>query len=348
MSAPSTQPAHGGADEPLMSAHFSRLIAREIGIGEKGLAQLLQGTGVEPDAFIHDDVYLTVRQQTIISLNALRLSGDPGLGLRVGKLLAPEIYGPMGILVSSSPTLRTAIEHFATLVPTRIPFATPEVVVENQTLVCRLRVRHIDSPEMLRAAFESIAISLLSIVRSVVGENLQGVSLTLPYPAPPYIDRYLTFLPIPVAFDASEGLLRIPGGLASTLNPMASRSNYTQALRICSTMLGELAAAKSSTRRRVQQALLAALPGTLGENEIAKSLFVSQRTLARRLLQEGTTFRLVREEALAEIAARQLLETNATVESIAALLSYYDASNFRRAFKRWYGVTPDEYRRQCT
>ena len=64
----------------------------------------------------------------------------------------------------------------------------------------------------------------------------------------------------------------------------------------------------------------------------------------RRLTAEGTGYRQIREELYAELAARHLREGELTVEAIAALLGYHDTANFRRAFRRWYGVPPGAYR----
>ena len=73
-------------------------------------------------------------------------------------------------------------------------------------------------------------------------------------------------------------------------------------------------------------------------------MFVSKRTLARRLEKEGESYRAIRERLLSELAARHLRESGLTVESVATLLGYNDAAAFRKAFYRWYGEAPSEFR----
>jgi len=68
--------------------------------------------------------------------------------------------------------------------------------------------------------------------------------------------------------------------------------------------------------------------------------------LARKLTSEGTGFRQIREEILSQQAAGYLRESNMSVDAIAALLNYHDSSNFRRAFKRWFKLSPDQYRQK--
>ncbi len=73
-------------------------------------------------------------------------------------------------------------------------------------------------------------------------------------------------------------------------------------------------------------------------------MFISKRTLARRLQSEGTAFRKIRDAILSQQAAAYLSDSNISVEAIAALLNYHDSANFRRAFKRWFKLSPDQYR----
>ena len=86
--------------------------------------------------------------------------------------------------------------------------------------------------------------------------------------------------------------------------------------------------------------------GTLSEEDAAATLFMSKRTLARRLEQEGTAYRQIRDKILAQQASSYLRNSDISIDAIAALLNYHDNANFRRAFKRWFQVSPNEYRQQ--
>ena len=79
---------------------------------------------------------------------------------------------------------------------------------------------------------------------------------------------------------------------------------------------------------------------------VAARLHLSQRTLNRRLQQEGTNFREVKAGALNTWARQHLMETDHSVEAIAAALGYQDAANFRRAFRKREGCSPGEFRRR--
>ena len=82
----------------------------------------------------------------------------------------------------------------------------------------------------------------------------------------------------------------------------------------------------------------------LSEENVAAALFISKRTLARRLKQEGVSFREIKDSILSKQASSYLLETELSVDAIASLLNYHDSANFRRAFKRWFNIPPNNYR----
>jgi hypothetical protein len=78
-------------------SNYSRLIARELDLTAKQLPRLLQGTGLGITQFLTEDSLLTVAQQVRVLRNALDLSGQPDLGLRLGKRLTPATHGAMGL-----------------------------------------------------------------------------------------------------------------------------------------------------------------------------------------------------------------------------------------------------------
>jgi AraC-like DNA-binding protein len=97
----------------------------------------------------------------------------------------------------------------------------------------------------------------------------------------------------------------------------------------------------------VQQVLLEAMPrGRVDLEYVAGKLGVSARTLQRRLADTGTRWSELLEEARRELAARLLVDPSLSVDDVAVLLGYAEASAFHRAFRRWTGQTPGAFRRQ--
>jgi AraC-like DNA-binding protein len=96
---------------------------------------------------------------------------------------------------------------------------------------------------------------------------------------------------------------------------------------------------------RVRDLLRAALPATLSLEEVADQLHLSPRTVHRRLEEEGSSFRAIKDALRRDMALSRLTKTHDTIAQIAADLGYADTSAFYRAFVEWTGMAPVHYRR---
>lgn len=97
----------------------------------------------------------------------------------------------------------------------------------------------------------------------------------------------------------------------------------------------------------VQRALTTRMTGgDMGIAAIARHLATSARTLQRRLADEGVSFQELVDEARKEAAGRYLGESALAISEVAYLVGYSEPAPFHRAFKRWYGVTPDVFRQK--
>jgi AraC-like DNA-binding protein len=98
---------------------------------------------------------------------------------------------------------------------------------------------------------------------------------------------------------------------------------------------------------QVQRALAARVgEGDTGIDALARQFAMSPRTLQRRLAAEGLSYQELREDARKETAGRCLAESVLTINEVAYLIGYSEAAPFYRAFKRWYGMTPEIYRQK--
>lgn len=108
--------------------------------------------------------------------------------------------------------------------------------------------------------------------------------------------------------------------------------------------LGELEA-RSSIREQVKVVLKRCLASGRPElPDVARDLGMSERTLQRRITDEGTTFRDLLAEARQELWRRLLADPAAGIDEVSCLLGYQDTSSFYRAFRDWEGVTPNRWR----
>lgn len=334
------------ANTACIPPNYSRLIARVLGLHARELPALLAQTNVSVDQLMQDDTLLTSSQQMQILQNALRLANDEMFGLRLGECLTPTTHGAMGFLASSSPNLLIALRAFETYLPTRSDFSHLELKRSKDYWECYCYFDVELDADVHRVISEAYASILFQCAEFILGQPVEGARTCFSFAEPEYSHRYAEFLPGDIEFSSPQLILKVPANLCNTPNAAANHENYSLALRQCQLMLQKLPLTTNNCTHRLQRLMLSHPPGVLSEEEAAAMLFISKRTLARRLKLEGRSFRSIRDEILSQQASSYLQSSDMSVDAIAAILSYHDSSNFRRAFKRWFQLTPDEYRKQ--
>jgi len=325
---------------------YSRIVARELGLQERDLTRLLQGTGLSRDILLPgDESRLSEQQQLRVLENAWRMVDIPELGLRLGNQLQPSTHGPLGYLALSSPDLITALTSLCDFLPMRIPFAQLDVKLEQDWLRCSMALKLEARAEEQRLLQECFALVIQSMVESVLGRELTEAVFCFEHESPLYHKVYPQYLHSPVKFSQTCNTILLPASLARVSNASGESESYALAHDLCRRLLDQVPSASLTMTDRVKRLFLSVPTGSLDEEAIARYMFVSKRTLARRLEREGTGYRQIRDDLLSELAAKHLRESDLTVEAVAALLGYHDTANFRRAFRRWFKVSPSAFRR---
>lgn len=327
-------------------SNYARLIARELELQASELDQLLFETGLTPDEFMQEDTLLNMIQLEKITENALRISEDEALGFRVGHRITLPTHGAIGFLASSSPNLYKALEAFSTYFPSRVGFLNIELIDNKEWVDVYIRLNLLGRGNVAHAITEAVIVLLFECADFILGRPLVESITTIDYSEPNRSLPYSNFIPGDIVFDSSELMIKIPKHLCYLLNNSTNHENYMFAMQQCETMAAHLKESKESYKYKVQRLMLSLPPGTLTEEEAAARLFMSKRTLARKLKSEETGFREIREKILSQQAIDYLCNSNMTTDEIAALLNYHDSANFRRAFKRWFLMNPDMYRKK--
>lgn len=341
-SVPVTRPV--GSYTACIPSNYSRLIARVLELQEADLPALLDMTQLNVDQFMQEETLLTAPQQIQILSNALCLSNDDAFGLRLGARLTPPTHGAMGFLVNSSPNLLTAINAIQTYLPTRMNIARVDFTPNGDWLEGHCYFDVDLSPDIYRCLSEAFAKILFDCAEFIVGKPVHDAISFFNYAEPSYSQSYADYLPGQFEFSAPSLMVRIPMALCEIPNASSCSENYLFAMRQCETMQAQLLSNRTTLKYQVQKMMLDHPPGVLTETEAAAALFICKRTLSRRLKKENTGFRQIREEILSQQAADYLRDSTMSIDTIAALLNYHDSANFRRAFKRWFQLSPDQYR----
>ena len=199
---------------------------------------------------------------------------------------------------------------------------------------------------LLRPAPESIDAGLamlLNMSRGAYGENFRPIQVSIQRDEPNCAGRFSKLFEAPIAFSQAENALWLDPKMVSepltTANPELARIND----RIVTDYLAQLD--HSDVTMRVKSKLIERLPGgQVSEEAIASSIHVSQRSLQRKLREQGMSFTQLLENTRRELSLQYVRDPQHSFNEIAFLLGFAEPGNFSRAFKRWYQKSPSQYR----
>jgi len=200
--------------------------------------------------------------------------------------------------------------------------------------------RHIDRHQM-----EFSMTALVRVCRQLTGRDVMPSRIEFTHRRNEDAGELAAFFGCPVEFGAPADEATFDPALRDFA--LVSADAYLNELLTSygDEVLARRAANRASFRSQVENAMVPLLPhGTLRAGEIARSLGVSQRTLARRLAVEGATFTDLLEGLRGDLARQYLADDGLSISQVAWLLGYQEISAFTHAFKRWTGMTPREAR----
>lgn len=327
-------------------SNYARIIGRELALQIRDIPKLLKFTELSSKQFMQEDTLLTAQQQIQIIHNGLQLSDYPEFGLRLGRRLTPSTHGAMGFLVNSSPNLFIALQAFQAFLPTRISFARLSLHKREDSVTCHIYFDIDLHPDILRTLSETFAVIFYACAEFIVGRPVVEASISFMHDEPSYSSCYSNYLQGSYSFAATDLGIRIPLAVCEIPNASANHESYTFAMRQCEMMLAQLKSHKHSSTYQIEKMMLSHPLGELSEEDAAAALFICKRTLARRLKNESVSFRQIRDKILSQQAISYLGQSDMSTDAIAALLNYHDSANFRRAFKRWFNMSPNDYRQK--
>lgn len=273
-------------------------------------------------------------------------SGDPHVGLRLPALGGAEDYGLLSFLFLSSATVGQAYERIIRYQRLLISDLQLTMEVDAKRVAFTYTLWGPARPAHAVVGDAFVAESLMGVGMLCGAEvelNAEALLTRPPVDPAPYLGavgvRPAFSAPhLQVSFDAAVLDLPVVGA-----NPALAEVLERQA-KIMMRLLPESSAQDSAHAPRVRKLLVELLPdGAPKIERVAKRMGQSPRSLQRHLREEGHTLSGLLDEVRASISRAQLRQGASTTE-VALLLGYSELSAFHRAFKRWTGVTPGNWR----
>lgn len=302
----------------------------------------LRSIQVEPASVHTPDNRIPIETYLRIQDEAALYTHDPYFGLHMGEYAEAGSWSIIGYMMMNCKTLGEAFEksgRYARIIGNLIEArAEPGF---NKVRFVFFTPPH--APQMSRHCFEATFSSSVRLMRSLSGLDLNPLRVTFIYPAPESKAEYDRVFRCPVLFGQQHNSVTIDSAIGKIPVKMANPALLQQFEAYARKFLAGLEPTPTTTRD-VTRILLARLDDrSLSIEKVAREMAVSVRTLQMRLDEEGTLFSDLLQETR-ERLAKQYLSENYTVEQITYLLGFSEPSVFRKAFKKWSGVTPKEFR----
>lgn len=313
------------------------------------LAPLIATLGVDRAALDEQEDQLSQTAYSALLDEITARYPDQGLGLLDGRGVTLLDHGLLGYAMFASQNLGKAIERH-TKYQDVIGAALHTTLFVEGSLACLRVVRVVrpglvNTPAKLRYETERL-LAQWAEIGPAFGETKQWYRrIDLDYPAPASRDRYEEILGEQLCFDCEHTQLMFDAKLLDAPLTFANEQAAALCEQQCAALLGQLRTEQGFTGQ--VRKLLANAPGHHPSIEdAASSLAMSERSLRRRLSDEGTTYKEVVLDFRMELAASYLKGQEMTIQEIAFLAGYADASNFHRTFSTYFGATPGSYRAQ--
>ncbi len=333
-----------GLRRPTIPVAYPRLLLQVF--AERGLdaREVRAGTGLRDAVLAQPDARVAPSQWARLVLNAIRLTGDEGLGFALGLRLRTSAHGFLGYATMTAPDLRTAFEVNARYFRTRNRQYT--LAYTEQADGATLALAGVQSSPVLRhhTMFEFVLTGLAQSLPALTGRGAPPLELRFAWPEPPWFTRYREHLP-PVRFEAGMHALWVAREALDWPLTLADDAAHRQALAQVERDYAAVRQDEGDWLERVRAELVAGADGYPGPEALARRLLVSPRTLRRRLDEAGAGYRALLDEARYRDARHLLQASDLDLKTIALHLQFADPANFTRAFRKWSGMTPSDYRR---
>jgi AraC-like DNA-binding protein len=275
---------------------------------------------------------------------AVALTADDALGLHVAEQMPAGAIDLLAHLTAHAPTMREAVavlSQFGGLVMSGVETAAHN---EDEEFVVRLTFAR-STPLHDRVLSELAMGGLVRLGRTFVGPQAVPRLACFEHDAPAHAREYRRIFGENVRFGQSVTSIAFD-------REDADRAQMHQDAELYRLLRGEAErrleriGARVRPVVRLSQYVLGIAPSRIPDMaKAARQLGMSERSLRRHLLAEGTSYRSVVRSALETSAGRMLMDSGRTIKETADALGFAGTAAFDRAFKRWTGMTPTQYRR---
>jgi len=319
-----------------MTMGYFRLVLRGFGQGETERTALLEGTGVSEEDLRNPATDISVFQQVRQIENASALCGA-GWAISRPKLWDVPAHGALGVAVVSAPTLADSLKVLQRYGHVRTPWFRIGLRPHGRETLVEFRIVVSLEAEQWRPMIEIAFMAVKAMLDAALGRASDELVFHFACSAPDYGDRLSATLGGPVKFGARTNYIAMPTAWRMIVPAHIDPSLFAHAVAELEEVRDRFDA-PTNLRTQVERLLRTMPAGRLDSPAVARALGVSRRTLARRLTEADTSFRVLLDAELKARAGRLLSSQKLSRPEMAEQLGYRDPTSFSRACRRWFGA----------
>lgn len=300
---------------------------------------ILVHAGLAPDCLNTSSGRISLSDTLSLWRSVEELSGDPLFGFHMGQSLKPAHFQLLAFTLLSSSTLGDAIEKilkYQRLISDGGIFTL--LPQDDRTALVYTPVASNFSYHQI----DAVLVATLSFARWLLGREIKPLRLTFSHDENEGLDEYQAFFGCELEFDHAENSILFSTLLLEEALPGFDQGLATLHEQMADNQLQRLT--EPDIIARVHERLSMIGQESLSRDEIAAQLAMSGRSLQRKLQEQGSSFQKLHDEHRHQRSLQLLAQKNLSLLDISLQLGFSESSTFYRAFKRWQGVTPGEYR----
>lgn len=281
-------------------------------------------------------------------MDAYQGAKDPKLGLYAGQHFGLAGYGPFGLLLM---TAANALEACQVGVKYQeVAYLFGKLSMDNTPPFMTLSIETDPLPQEITHFIIDRDVSgmykMIEDMAHSLGHSLQLKEVWLPFKQPSDISHYEQRFNCPIKFDQPLARLIIePNDLAATF-PQANAMAFELYRSQCEAQLKRQKSDNDQLHQNARQYLELFTHQYPSINQLSQYLHISERTLRRRLKEQGYSYQQLLDDVRFNKAKHLLKNSQESQESISQTLGFSEAPAFNHAFLRWSGISPGKWRKQ--
>lgn len=317
------------------------LVAKAVDYSGINSREVFEQAGLDPDLLSDPNARYSHQGMTRLWKLVVEQTEDPCFGLKVAHYWHPTSMHALGYSWMASATLKEALQRLVRYF--HVISTTTNLILEEDEESVKLIF---PIPPNIHPAVEAIDTGLAVIIemcRISYGDEFEPVHISMMREKNLCDDEFRRFFRSPISYSASTNTISFARSDVELRLPTAN----AELARVNDSIVADylLKLDKDDIIAQVKSRIIKQLPsGNFTEELIAQSLNKSLRSLQRKLTEEGTTYRELLDTTRQELTEQYINNPSYAINEITYLTGFSEPSNFSRAFKRWTGQSPSDYR----